>query len=46
MREFLWGMVSWAVTMAVTGLLAFIVARLVHLAGGTPVTWIAYPRSD
>ncbi len=43
MRQYLWGMVSWAVSMTVTGLLAFIVARLVHLAGGTPVTWTAYP---
>ncbi len=43
LREYLWGMVNWAVSMIVTGLLAFIVARLVHLAGGTPVNWIAYP---
>jgi Peptidase family M28 len=43
LREFLWGMVGWLLTMIVTGLLAFIVARLVHLAGGTPVDWVAYP---
>jgi len=43
LREFLWGMVNWPVSMIVTGLLAFIVARLVHLVGGTPVNWIAYP---
>ncbi len=43
LREYLWGMVNWPVSMVVTGLLAFIVARLVHLAGGTPVTWVAYP---
>lgn len=42
-REFLWGMIDWPVSMIVTGLLAFIVARLVHLAGKTPVNWIAYP---
>ena len=42
LREFLWGMMSWLVTMVVTGLLAFIVERLIHLAGGTPVNWIAY----
>jgi hypothetical protein len=42
-REFLWGMIDWPVSMIVTGLLASIVARLVHLAGGTPVKWIAYP---
>jgi hypothetical protein len=43
LRKYLWGMVNWPVSMIVTGLLAFIVARLVHLAGGTPVNWIAYP---
>jgi hypothetical protein len=42
LREFLWGMMGWLVTMIVTGLLAFIVERLIHLAGGTPVNWIAY----
>jgi hypothetical protein len=43
LREFLWGMIGWLVAMVVTGFLAFIVARLVHLAGGTPVDWVAYP---
>jgi hypothetical protein len=43
LREYLWGMVNWPVSMIVTGLLAFIVARLLHLAGGTPVNWVAYP---
>jgi hypothetical protein len=43
LREYLWGMVNWPVSMIVTGLLAFIVARLLHLAGGTPVSWAAYP---
>jgi len=43
LREFLLGMINWPVSMIVTGLLAFIVVRLVHLAGGTPVKWIAYP---
>ena len=42
LRELLWGMIGWLVTMVVTGLLAFIVERLVHLAGGTPVDWVAY----
>jgi hypothetical protein len=42
LREILWGMMGWLVTMVVTGLLAFIVERLIHLAGGTPVNWIAY----
>ena len=43
LREYLWGMIGWLVSMVVTGLLAFIVTRLIHLAGGTPVDWIAYP---
>jgi Peptidase family M28 len=42
--EFLWGMLAWLVTMIVTGVLAFIVERLIHLAGGTPVDWVAYPE--
>jgi Peptidase family M28 len=44
LREFLWGMIGWLVTMVVTGVLAFIVERVIHLAGGTPVNWIAYPE--
>ncbi len=43
LRQFLWGMAAWLVTMAATGLLALIVSRLIHIAGGTPVNWIAYP---
>jgi Peptidase family M28 len=43
LRELLWGMIGWLVTMVVTGLLAFIIERLVHIAGGTPVNWVAYP---
>ena len=42
-RELLWGMVAWLVTMVVTGLLAFIVERIVHIAGASPVDWVAYP---
>jgi hypothetical protein len=42
-REFLWGMLDWPVSMIVTGLLAYIVAQLIRLAGKTPVNWIAYP---
>ncbi len=44
LRDFLWGMVAWLVTMVVTGLLALIVERVIHLAGGTPVDWVAYPQ--
>jgi hypothetical protein len=43
LSEFLWGMMTWLLSMVVTGLLAIIVARLIHLFGGTPVDWIAYP---
>jgi hypothetical protein len=43
LREYLWGMVNWPVSMIVTGLLAFILARLLHLAGRSPVNWFAYP---
>ena len=42
LRELLLGMVGWLVTIVVTGLLAFIVERIVHLAGGSPVDWVAY----
>jgi hypothetical protein len=41
--EFLWGMVTWLFMIVVTGVLAFIVDRLIHIAGGTPVDWVAYP---
>jgi hypothetical protein len=44
LREYLWGMVGWLVSMVVTGLLALIVGRVIHLAGGTPVDWVAYPQ--
>ncbi len=44
LREIFWGMIGWLVTIVVTGLLALIVERLVHLAGATPVSWIAYPQ--
>jgi hypothetical protein len=44
LRELLWGMVAWLVTMIVAGALAYIVERLIHIAGGTPVNWVAYPE--
>jgi hypothetical protein len=43
LRELLWGMLGWLVTMFVTAAVALVVARLVHMAGATPVTWVAYP---
>jgi hypothetical protein len=42
-RELVWGMLGWLVTMVVTGAVALVAARLVHMAGATPVTWVAYP---
>jgi hypothetical protein len=44
LRELLWGMIAWLVTMVATSLLALIVGRLVHLAGGSPVSWVAYSQ--
>jgi len=41
--ELLWGMLGWLVSMVVTAAVALVVARLVHMAGATPVTWVAYP---
>jgi hypothetical protein len=43
LREFLWGMIAWLVTMAATGILALLLGRLIHAAGGTPINWIAHP---
>jgi hypothetical protein len=43
LRELLWGMLGWLVAMLVTAAVALVVARLVHMAGATPVTWVAYP---
>jgi len=42
-RELLWGMLGWLVTMVVTAAVALVVARLVRMAGATPVNWVAYP---
>jgi len=42
-KELLWGMLGWLVTMVVTAAVALVVARLVHMAGATPVAWVAYP---
>jgi hypothetical protein len=40
----LWGMLGWPVAMVVTVAVALVVARVAHLAGATPVTWVAYPQ--
>ena len=42
-RELLWGILGWLVSMVVTAAVALVVARVVHMAGATPVTWVAYP---
>jgi len=42
-RQVLWGMIGWIVTLAVTGIAALLVARLLHALGATPVNWIAHP---
>jgi len=41
--ELLWGLLAWFLMMAVTAAAALVLERIVHVAGVTPVTWIAYP---
>jgi len=43
-QQILWGMTAWLVMMIVTSAAALVLARAVHLAGVTPVTFIAYPQ--
>ncbi len=40
----LWGLMAWIVTIALTGGLAFGLARVMRLAGAIPVQWVAHPR--
>ncbi len=42
-RELLWGMLAFPVMILVTAAAALVVERIVHIAGVTPVHWIAYP---
>jgi hypothetical protein len=42
---FFWGLIAWIVTMTATGVLALMTAWLMHLAGATPVNWIAHPMA-
>ena len=42
-RELLWGMLTWLVMVIVTGAVALVLERIVHLVGVAPVKWIAYP---
>jgi hypothetical protein len=41
--EYAWGLLEWVVIVVVTGLLAYILGRLIHRVGATPVNWIAHP---
>jgi hypothetical protein len=43
LREFLWGLLAWFLTMAVTGGLALALAMVLRIAGATPVNWVAHP---
>lgn len=43
--EYLWGILELVVIVVVTGLVAFILVRLIHRVGATPVNWIAHPIS-
>ena len=43
LREFLWGLIAWLITMAVTGGLALLLACAMRFAGATPVNWVAHP---
>jgi hypothetical protein len=40
--QYLWGLLEWAVILIVTGLLAYVIARLIHRVGATPVNWVAH----
>lgn len=43
LREYVWGLLEWIVILIVTGLLAYILERLIHRVGAIPVNWIAHP---
>ena len=43
LREYLWGLLEWLVILIVTGLLSYILERLIHRLGAIPVNWIAHP---
>jgi len=43
--EFLGGFLGWLSTMAITAVLALLLVYLLHLAGATPVAWVAHPLS-
>jgi hypothetical protein len=43
LRRLAWGMSAWLITMIITGGVALIVIRLIHMGGATPVNWVAHP---
>ncbi len=42
-REYRWGLLAWVVTVCATFVLALVLKRLIWLAGGIPVNWVAHP---
>lgn len=42
-RQFFWGLLTFPVTLAATGMLALLLRRLLGVAGATPVNWAAHP---
>ena len=42
-RGWLWGCVSWIVTLLVTGLFAWILQFVLRKFGAEPVDWVAHP---
>jgi Peptidase family M28 len=40
---FVWGLIGWPLTMAITGALALVLALAIRFTGATPVDWIAHP---
>ena len=43
LKDCLWGLLEWLVTMLVAALIAWILFRVLHRAGATPVEWAAHP---
>lgn len=41
--EYLWGILAWIVVILSTAVLAWIVVRIIRLAGALPVNWVAHP---
>jgi hypothetical protein len=42
-NQFLWGLFAWFTKMASITILAYLVLRLIRVAGGMPVNWVAHP---